>query len=95
MNAIAPIKAQNLELDQIFPGPLPGPVIGEEKVTDRTAPFLPLILQESYNIASRAGVPVKLVICRLSGVPARKDGSHEVKMLVPQSRPLFVVGTTI
>lgn len=83
------------KLDQIFPGPLPGPVIREESITPRTAPQLPPLLQEAYSLATREGVPVKLIVCRLPGTPVKPDGSHEVTMLVPQSRKLKVAGTTI
>lgn len=82
-------------LDQIFPSVLPGPVIGEQTLTPDAVPMLPPILQEAYSIASREGVKVKLVICRLPGTPVRADGSHEVRMLVPLDRPLSIFGTTI
>lgn len=80
-------------LDQIFPGPLPGPVIGVEPVTPKTS--LPPVLKEAYSIATQEGVPVKLIICRLPGVPVQRDGSHEVRMIVPQARAIQVAGTTI
>lgn len=83
------------KLDQIFPGPLPGPVIAQEPLTPRMAPQLPPILQEAYRMATQEGVKVKLIVCRLPGVPAREDGSHEVRMIVPQSRVVQIAGTTI
>lgn len=89
------MTAPALKLDQIFPGPLPGPVIREENITPRLAPHLPPVLQEAYSMATQEGVPVKLVVCRLMGTPAKPDGSHEVRMIVPQSRVLQVAGTTI
>lgn len=88
-------SAKALKLDQIFPGSLPGPVIGEEKITPSLIARLSPVLREACAMAQEAGVPVKKVTCRLPGVPARKDGSHEVQMIVPQSREIFVAGTTL
>jgi len=82
-------------LDQIFPGILPGPAIREETITPRTARTLPPDLQEAYGIATQEGVAVKLVTCRLLGIPARNDGSHEVRMILPLSRNVPLAGTTV